>query len=339
MSRNLSPPKQDVIGDESTSSVLSKLAGSSPVTGKIGLEYLPSSLETTAGAQAKADAAQASAIAAAAIDVTIKTATKANLTGGNVFIGNQQNSGIVTSSAALGTDPKQLPTQAQVRTIIAPAYVEPLVDYHFAAWSGTGTLASRGLKTVQALTMHGTPSEVETPQGLSRQFTNVQRATVDAGFFVRLHQGLAVTMVIEGQTLMPHTAGTTASLIGLDDIFSVDCVGFQLRYEPSGNGTWLFGIRRNNTTIEVVSVTSIHTVANAPLVRVIISGSSTTGYSIKYILANGNILTSTIAANAVPVNSDPASRWLSINYNGRDNNAYGTTTIRRIRLYDQILDI
>lgn len=81
MSRNLSPPKQDILGDESTSSVLSKLAGVSPVTGKIGAEFLPSSLETQAGAQTKADAAQAAAIAA--------DAAKANLNGGNIFTGPQ----------------------------------------------------------------------------------------------------------------------------------------------------------------------------------------------------------------------------------------------------------
>jgi hypothetical protein len=81
MSRNLSPPKQDVIGDESTSSVISKLAGVSPEVGKIGAEFLPSSLETQAGAQAKADAAQAAALAA--------DSAKANLNGGNTFTGNQ----------------------------------------------------------------------------------------------------------------------------------------------------------------------------------------------------------------------------------------------------------
>jgi hypothetical protein len=72
-----------------------------------------------ADATTKADAAEAAAIAAAATDATTKAATKANLTGGNAFTGTQQNSGIVTSSAALGTDATQLPNQAQTKGLIS----------------------------------------------------------------------------------------------------------------------------------------------------------------------------------------------------------------------------
>jgi len=71
-----------------------------------------------ADATSKANAAQSAAIAAAATDATNKAATKSNLVGGNIFSGTQQNSGIVTSSAALGTNPTQFPNQAQVPSVM-----------------------------------------------------------------------------------------------------------------------------------------------------------------------------------------------------------------------------
>jgi hypothetical protein len=73
-------------------------------------------------ATSKANAAQSAAIAAAATDATNKAATKANLSGGNIISGPQQNSGAVFSSAALGTDPTQLPNQAQVIALFPSIY-------------------------------------------------------------------------------------------------------------------------------------------------------------------------------------------------------------------------
>jgi hypothetical protein len=322
-------------------------------------------LETITGAQDKSDAAEAAAItaaatdattkanaaqAAAAIDATNKTAGKANLSGGNILSGSQQNSGIVTSSAALGTDPTQLPTQAQVKSILAPAYVEPLVDLNLAGWDRATALLNSGSANSCNVTLTGTPLEVETTRGAGLDFGGGNKfGEFNAALtrrFDRIVNGRPFTLILEGDNLISNTLVAANFLLSnfagwpnppFIQIMSDTTIG------GLGGLVRLLIISSDSTTTVHLGISNYNALNANNITKIYASGSTNSPVVFYLEQQNGqrfvaNWLNSG-TSSTIGSNTNTMANNLQLCRERSSSSNSSAAKISRIRLYDRVLDI
>jgi hypothetical protein len=266
-------------------------------------------------------------------------AAKANLTGGNIISGPQQNSGIVTSSAALSIDPTQLPNQAQVRAITSPAYVDPLVDWHFGGWSGSGALASRGFKAGVDLTLIGNPTETNSSLGIARSFNGMtmwaESNAVARTTFDRINNGEHFTLLLDGD--FPSTTYPVETpIIGSHIIGKHTPRGFLCFYGYNVNSVSFAYFTNPSTIIGTISLFGFGAIN-----KILIFGQITNGVTFRIYNSSG-AMRETQIGSGVPFDqpSDIAPYILrSTSSPPQWNQAIASGSFRRIRLYDRVLDI